>query len=70
MLRAAMIVLMLSGLYGCTSQRRAERAACRDDAKTFCAGVKPGGGRILDCLAKQKDKISPACAKVVASHSH
>lgn len=25
-------------------------AACRDDIQTFCAKVKPGGGRLLQCL--------------------
>jgi len=69
MLRAGMIVLMLSGLStAALAQTAAERAACHGDVKTFCAGVMPGGGRILDCLAKHKDKISPACGKVVASH--
>ena len=34
---------------------------CAADIETFCAGVKPGGGRLLDCLKKQTDKLSPAC---------
>jgi hypothetical protein len=48
------------------AQTAEQRAACGDDAKTLCKGVMPGGGRILDCLAKQKDKLSEACKKVVA----
>ena len=34
---------------------------CAGDIATFCAGVKPGGGRLLDCLKKQTNKLSPAC---------
>jgi hypothetical protein len=33
-----------------------------------CPGVIPGGGRVLECLAKQMDKLSPACQKVVQTH--
>ncbi len=37
------------------------REACRDDAKTFCKGIQPGGGRILDCLEDHYKEISDAC---------
>ncbi len=49
------------------AQTAAQRAACEADSKKFCAGTLPGGGRILVCLAKQKDKLSDACKKVVES---
>jgi hypothetical protein len=69
MLRAGMIALALSALStAALAQTAAERAACSADVKAFCAGLMPGGGRLLNCLADHKDKISPACAKVVASH--
>jgi hypothetical protein len=69
MLRAGMIAVMLSVLStAALAQTAAERAACSADVKTFCAGLMPGGGRLLNCLADHKDKISPTCAKVVASH--
>lgn len=69
MLRTAMIALTLSALStAALAQTASERAACHGDVKTFCSGVMPGGGRILNCLAKHKNKISAACAKVVASH--
>jgi hypothetical protein len=34
---------------------------CRDDLKTYCADVKPGEGRLLDCLVKNEAKVSARC---------
>ena len=34
---------------------------CRDDLKTYCSEVKPGEGRLFQCLDKNKDKISGRC---------
>ena len=34
---------------------------CRDDLKSFCAEVKPGEGRLLDCLSKNEAKITNRC---------
>lgn len=34
---------------------------CRDDLKSLCADVKPGEGRLLDCLKKNEAKISKRC---------
>jgi hypothetical protein len=48
------------------AQTAEQRAACGADVKKFCPGTMPGGGRLLDCLAKHKDSISPACRKVLA----
>ena len=36
--------------------------ACRADAKTFCKDVKPGEGRIAECLKQHKAELSPDCA--------
>ena len=41
------------------------RAACGPDIQTLCAGVQPGGGRILACLKEHKDKVSDGCRKAV-----
>jgi hypothetical protein len=43
-----------------------QRSACMGDYEKFCKGVTPGGGRIIACLAKESDKITPACKKVLA----
>ena len=44
-----------------------QRSACMGDYEKFCKGVAPGGGRIIACLAKQSDKIAPACKKVLTA---
>ena len=45
----------------------AQRDACMGDYEKFCKGVVPGGGRIIACLAKESDKITPACKKVLTA---
>ena len=50
------------------AQTAAERAACQADFEKFCPGVEPGGGRIVECLAKQLDKLMPECKTVVEAH--
>jgi hypothetical protein len=38
---------------------------CKDDLKTFCANVKPGEGRLIECIEKNKDKISGRCKQAI-----
>ena len=40
--------------------------ACRGDAQALCAEVKPGRGRMIKCLKKQKAKLSPDCSAALA----
>ena len=35
---------------------------CGADAKKFCQGIRPGGGRILACLKSHESELAPACA--------
>jgi hypothetical protein len=37
------------------------RAGCMADVQKLCAGVQPGGGRILACLKEHKDSLSDQC---------
>jgi hypothetical protein len=46
----------------------AEQAACNADRTKFCASVKPGGGRVVDCLAGHKAELADGCRKVLESH--
>ena len=41
------------------------RSACGADVRTLCAGVDPGGGRILQCLASNASSLSPECRGVL-----
>jgi hypothetical protein len=51
------------GLLGaCISgEVRAQEIPCTEEIRTLCAGVQPGGGRILQCLKTNESKLSPAC---------
>lgn len=41
--------------------------ACADDVQQYCAGVKPGEGRIAQCLKEHKDKVSAECKTQIAN---
>jgi hypothetical protein len=41
------------------------RSACGADVRALCAGVDPGGGRIIECLATQSASLSPSCRGVL-----
>lgn len=69
MLRTALIAAaVLSAAPAAFAQEltAAQRDACMGDYEKFCKGVMPGGGRIIACLNKEADKITPACKKVLA----
>ncbi len=38
---------------------------CRDDLKAYCSNVRPGEGRLLDCMEKNKAKLSGRCTQAV-----
>jgi hypothetical protein len=44
-----------------------QRDACMGDYEKYCKGTTPGGGRIIACLAKSSDKLTPACKKVLTA---
>lgn len=37
------------------------REACKADYDRFCSKVRPGGGRILQCLQDHVGDLTPAC---------
>src|SRR5882757_9026344 len=43
-----------------SAQVAAIRSACRSDYQKVCAGVPTGGAPALQCLEKNKSKVSPA----------
>lgn len=69
MFRVLLIAIAtLSSLPAVAQDMTAEqRNACKGDYEKFCTGIMPGGGRIIACLAKQSDKLTAACKKVLAA---
>lgn len=43
--------------------------ACLKDTKRLCKDVKPGAGRVLECLAQKKNQLSAACKPAVVPHA-
>ncbi|MCK9419592.1 MAG: cysteine rich repeat-containing protein [Nitrospirae bacterium] len=41
--------------------------ACKNDMSKFCKDVKPGGGRILQCLKGHENELSPECKAKMTS---
>ncbi len=50
-----------------TQQRQTLDAekACTGDISRFCSVVRPGGGRLKACLAKNNAAVSTACTKAM-----
>ncbi len=44
---------------------RAARNACLADVLRLCPEVTPGGGRIVRCLAAQRERVSPICRDAI-----
>jgi hypothetical protein len=51
------------------AQVSAIRSACRSDYPKVCAGVPTGGAPALQCLEKNKAKLSAGCEKAVSAAS-
>src|SRR5229473_1161054 len=52
-----------------SAQISAIRSACRSDYPKVCAGVPTGGAPALECLEKNKSKLSASCEKAVVAAS-
>jgi hypothetical protein len=52
-----------------SAQISAIRSACRSDYPKVCAGVPTGGAPALQCLEKNKAKLSAGCEKAVSAAS-
>ncbi len=64
---AALSTALLAG--GCLAQSAPTpkaRAACMADVQRLCAGVTPGGGRIMRCLRDHQSEVSEGCKAAVA----
>jgi hypothetical protein len=52
-----------------SAQVAAIRSACRSDYQKVCAGVPTGGAAALQCLEKNKSKVSGSCQQAVNAAS-
>jgi len=52
-----------------SAQISAVRSACRSDYPKVCAGVPTGGAPALQCLEKNKAKLSAGCERAVSAAS-
>ena len=43
------------------------RVACVDDLQRLCANVRPGGGRLVQCLSSHAPELSEACGTMMAT---
>jgi len=71
-MRISYIIAFLGALIAGSSayaQTAAEQAACKADYEKFCAGVMPGGGRIVKCLNEHLAELSPQCQQVVKENA-
>ena len=68
MSRAVLIAILLCASAAASAQELTaeQRNACMGDYQKYCKGTTPGGGRIIACLSKSSDKLTPACKKVLA----
>lgn len=63
----AVLISLVIGSYMPAQAQHAREAirACYVDYDRYCSHVVPGGGRILACLADNRDKLSHRCAKTL-----
>ena len=56
-----MLLCLLSLPLGAGEARAEGRGPCAREIETFCKDVKPGGGRIVNCLKEHESELSEAC---------
>jgi hypothetical protein len=60
--------VLLTGSRGASAQEglfTSERD-CATDVQSLCAGVKPGGGRVLACLQSHVGQLSVGCSTILS----
>ncbi|MHC4055264.1 cysteine rich repeat-containing protein [Bradyrhizobium sp. 25ACV] len=60
-LNFAAIIVALAFSGAASAQSSDPRGACKADYDKFCAGIAPGGGRVVACLTDKRDRLSATC---------
>jgi hypothetical protein len=63
----AAIVVAVAFSGGVSAQSSNTRGACKADYDKFCAGIAPGGGKIIACLNAKHDQLSATCKTALDS---
>src|SRR5262249_26065103 len=62
--------LLLGGSWGACAQDSlglfTRERDCSTDIQSLCAGVKPGGGRVLACLQSHVGELSVGCSTILS----
>ncbi len=56
---------LLSAQAGSPQAMADVQAACASDVQKLCAGVRPGGGRIVACLKQHQAEVSDGCKQAI-----
>jgi hypothetical protein len=64
-LAAIVVAVAFSG--AASAQSSDPRGACKVDYDKFCAGIAPGGGKIIACLNAKRDQLSATCKSALDS---
>ena len=64
----AMSLVLGLGVVSAEEHSNADKAnkPCAADIQKFCKDVKPGEGRIIECLKSHQSKLSQACSSMLA----
>ena len=62
---ALLVAVAFSGV--ASAQSSDPRGACKADYDKFCAGIAPGGGRVVTCLNGKRDQLSDTCKAALDS---
>jgi hypothetical protein len=68
-MRVMALAIVCVGFFTATVGAQGARGAlmtyCKADVERLCAGVEPGGGRIIKCLKAHKEEMSVGCAQAL-----
>jgi hypothetical protein len=74
LIRNALLVVACTFVAGNTLAQQAPAGkakgrdqVCNADAKKFCSDVRPGGGRVYQCLTSHNAELVPACREQLAA---